>query len=173
MLRLHHFQSDQIFFPSLLRFSARWEWCRPFMSGKFSVVWSASIRSGKLTITYRDDFAEYVRKMRDGEYELILRKKKRDAIGASPKQRKYYWPVIAAMFAVYWTCSPDEAHETLLIEFAESRREPGQPIKVISTSEMNPSEVEIYYEWCREKGRKHCGMNIPLPRQVLADDEEI
>lgn len=143
------------------------------MKKALPVVWSAQVKSGKLTIAYQEDFIRYIAAMKDCDVELIIRRKKKEAPGPTNKQRKYYWPVIVNMWAAFWQCDWDEAHETLLHDFATARREPGSPIRILRTSEMeSPSDVEIYFAWCRTRASQ-CGFRIPLPNQVLGDDSEV
>jgi len=131
------------------------------------IVWTGEIRSGKIHLTFREDFDRYHSNWKDGPIELITRRVRKSGPGPTDQQRKYYWPVIVAMFAVLWGCDPDEAHETLLIEYATARREPGKPIDFKRTSEMeDPMEVETYYAWCRRRGAQD-GCRIPLPNEVL------
>lgn len=134
------------------------------------IVWSAEIKSGKIIITHRADFDAHHAVMRDGPLEIITRRPGKGGIGATEAQRSYYWPVIVAMYAVLWVCDPDEAHETLLMEYALARREPGRAASPVRTSSMTPRECENYYQWCRDAGKRY-GMRIPLPRQVFTEDE--
>lgn len=136
-------------------------------SKKPAVVWTAEIKSGKIIIEHRADFDAYHAAMKDGPLELITRRPRKGGTGPTEKQLRYYWPVIVAMFAVLWGCEPEDAHQTLLTEFALERREPGKAVNVKTLSEMDdPAFVEYYYEWCRARALRD-RVRIPLPREVF------
>lgn len=152
-------------FPGTAPCAATWG---EVMAGKKpAVVWTAEIKSGRIIIQHRADFDAYHAAMKDGPLEVITRRPRKSGTGPTEKQRNYYWPVIVAMFAVLWDCEPEDAHQTLLTEFALERREPGKAVNFKTLSEMDdPAFVEYYYEWCRARALRD-RVRIPLPREVF------
>jgi len=93
----------------------------------------------------RERLESYKRGLRDGEYELVLRKKKKRK---SRPYECYYWPVLVELWAAHYPHpSVTAAHEHLLLECAP-RGEDGKPIRT-SDDEFTLELQMIYIERVR------------------------
>jgi hypothetical protein len=111
----------------------------------------AQIRSGILLITNRKAFTAAVSKLKDGSYELTLKKRNRRSL----EQNAYYWGCVIAdindrLKQLGNDFSPDEVHEFLKERF-NAKMIAGEGGEVLgqvggSTTEMNKEEFGIYLD---------------------------
>ena len=87
----------------------------------------------------RERLESYKRGLKDGEYELVLRKKQKRK---SRQYEKYYWPVCVKLWAAHYGETIKAAHEMLLLQCAP-RDEKGEVIR--SSDERFTLEVQLKF----------------------------
>lgn len=128
-------------------------------------------RSNAPFILARPLFMEWFKKYPDGtRFEVRF---KRIGNSRSQNQNRYYWGVIVESFRYgalqEWGeyKSKEEAHETLKANCLFEERvneETGQVMRVVlSTTENDTGDQEIYHEKCRRLIEDYFGVVVPLP----------
>lgn len=106
-------------------------------------------------------FKRYVQSKKDGEYKLIVKKKKKFR---SSQQNKYLWGVPYKLIADETGHTTDEVHAYLTSLFLQDKSRIIPVIK--STTELSTVEFEEYTENIRRWGASTLSLNIPLPNEV-------
>lgn len=135
---------------------------KPFFFGK--------IENGKIVITRKDIFKEYVSKIGEGqEIQLTIGKRHWTR---STSENSYYWAVIVQMVADHVGWIPDDAHAYMAklflkkgIEFKGKRE-----VVVRSTTSLTVPEFEKYCENCRMWAANELGVVIPMPNEILEEN---
>ncbi len=127
------------------------------ISPKFEV----KINKGVMVMPKRDLFKKLVQTSKDGEYNLILKKKKKFR---SSQQNKYLWAVPYKIISDDTGYTTDEVHAFLAREFLKDRS--GVIETVRSTTDLSTMEFEEYTENIRRWGAETLKLNIPLPNEV-------
>ena len=84
------------------------------------------------------------------------------------EQNRYYRGVVVAIFADYWGCTNEEAHQALSNEHLKYYPKPNMPVLIKSTalSEWSTVEWEDYMVFLRNWGASEFGLYIPEPNEV-------
>jgi len=136
------------------------------MSKNLIPVFVCELVFGKLFFKNRSKFDEYLRGLRDGEYQLVLKKPEEPQKEISDPQRRYYRGVVCKLIADDTGYTNDEVHEFLAWEFLQI---PDQAIKVRKSTGkggMSTVEMEEYLAKCRTWAAEVRHFTIPLPNEV-------
>ena len=146
-----------------------WGWIK----GNMNPIFQARVEKGNL-VHDKDRFRHYLSGLPDGDYELILRKKKSQR---SLNQNNYYWGVCIELISQHTGYDPDEIHEILKQMFLPKRMEiqtaSGTIHKTISksTTELDTKGMEEYLENIRRWAASELGCNVPEPNEISYEEE--
>lgn len=123
-------------------------------------VFDGKVEQGKLTLTLRERFDEYLLGLQ-GPVEVIVRRlqKKR-----SKNQNAYYRGVVIKIFANHLGYFPDEMHEICRQKFLLI--EDGRFQYVRSTKSLSTSEMEDYLAKIRMWAASEYSCYIPEPNEI-------
>ena len=92
----------------------------------------------------------------------------------SNQQNKYYWAVIVKLISDHTGFTSDEVHEILLDKFAEKKElKIGDEIHFVAdrSHKMKTDAFERYTEQIRIWAASELGVVIPLPNEIITDDQ--
>lgn len=123
------------------------------VADEFSV--NVEVIGGKLHLPNRRLFAELVKGLKPGDYELTLSKLRATR---SSKSNRYYWSCVVGPFSEYTGYTPEESHEWMKAKFLpKTLAITGQNGELVdsyviggSTRKLNTSEFYQYVERIRE-----------------------
>jgi hypothetical protein len=129
------------------------------------------VERGKLVLTNRALFADLVKNLGDGSYELSLRKLRATR---SIQANRYWWGVVVHLFSEHTGHTPEEIHEWAKAKFIPKRlallngNGDVQDEYVIggSTRKMKVDEFYEFVEHVRTFGNEQLGLNIPPPDKL-------
>ena len=130
------------------------------------MIFFASIQSGKLTIQNKKRFLQDVSTLKDGSYELNLRKRNRRSI----QQNRYYWGVIIFEITHRFNelgndFTPDMTHDFLKdkFNFVEVVGVGGEFIGKVggTTTDLNKDEFGVYLDKIIKWSAEFLEINIP------------
>jgi hypothetical protein len=135
------------------------------------MIFQAAISNGKLTLSNRKRFEHEVSTLKDGAYEVSIRRKNR----RSNPQNNYYWGIIIPEIRLRLTelghrVEDEQVHELLKAKFlsvpisndqGEVEHLPG------STAGLNKAEFSEYMDRTREWAAEFLGIEIPDPESNL------
>lgn len=126
-------------------------------------IFKAQCQSGKLTFSDREAFERYVRNLKDGPFEVIVRKAR---VQRSLSQNSYYHGIVVKLIADCCGYEPEDCHRALRARFLSEPGELGLA-RVKSTTELDTREFSDYVEQCRQLAAEF-GVYIPDPGEVTA-----
>ena len=124
------------------------------------------MEEGKLVILEKDKFDNYIRGLRNGEAELIVRKAFRKR---SNKANAYYWGIVLPLISdEIGILIHEETHELLKSLFLKKGVDyKGKRFEVIrSTTDLSKMEFEDYLEKIRKWAQIELNLKIPLPNEI-------
>ncbi len=136
------------------------------------MIFPATISQGKLTLSNRKRFEQEVSTLKDGAYEVSIKRKNR----RSNPQNNYYWGIIIPEIRLRLTdlghrVEDEQVHELLKAKFlsvpisndqGEVEYMPG------STAGLNKAEFSEYMDRVREWAAEFLGIDIPDPKSDLS-----
>lgn len=132
---------------------------------KIKQIFYGMVEAGKLILENRLGFRDHIAQFNGQRVALDL-DQYRDT--RSERQNKYYWGVVAPLFAEFFGMTPEEAHEALKWEHLRKTikdRTGNERITIRSTSTMKTNEFEEYMAMLRRWGAEEFGLNIPEPNE--------
>lgn len=118
--------------------------------------------------TYLGDQAKYfgwIEKIGDGTHVFITVEKITKERQRSLEQNAYYWGVVIKILSGEIGYSKEEMHEALKVKFLSYENVKGIPT-VMSTTQLNTKQFEVYLEMIRRWASMDMGIVIPEPNQV-------
>lgn len=133
-----------------------------------SVIATALVKKGRLEVRNRKQFAENLRRLRDGAVLITV---ERVHATRSVNQNRYYWGVVVELLSDHTGYTPDEIHDVLKAKFIPKRLAlsdgngeiKGEFVIGGSTSEMNKLEFGEFITRIREWAADELDVVIPDP----------
>ena len=133
-------------------------------------IWRCILTDGQLTILEQEKYTNYIKGLRPGELEMIVRRAKRSR---SNPQNRYYWgcvlPLISEEIGILIY---EEVHEMLKGIFLKRGVDyKGKRFEVIrSTADLSTMEFEEYLEKIRKWALIELNLLIPLPNEIMIEE---
>lgn len=135
------------------------------------MIFQVAISNGKLSITNRKRFDQDISSLKDGPYEILIRRKNR----RSNPQNNYYHGIVITEIRIRLTelghrIEDEQVHELLKAKFLSVpiSNESGE-VEYIpgSTAGLNKEEFSQYLEKVIEWAAEFLGIEIPEPGESL------
>lgn len=132
------------------------------------IVTTGFVRGGRLEIRNRKQFAQTLRRMRDGEVIVTIEPRK---AARSQPQNRYYWGVVVELISEHTGYTPEELHDYLKAKFLPKALALPDANGVIvdefviggSTTKLNKLEFGEYVERIRQWAAETLDVVIPDP----------
>lgn len=82
-------------------------------------------------------------------------------------QNKYYWGVVVALISQSTGYTADEMHQELTARFLGYQKDGKNFVR--STTKLDTTEAEKYYEHCRAWAMEELNIHIPLPNEITEE----
>lgn len=130
-------------------------------------IFTVQIENGRLVGA--DSFDKYVETRKDGRYNIEIYKPRKNK---TPQQLGYYFAVVVPMFAEYYGCYDEEAHnilKSLLLRKKIVSKNDKVVETVLSLSDLDKQETIHYVDRCIRFMAIKCGVVVPPPNSVKYD----
>ena len=133
-------------------------------------IFYGRVEDGKLKLENASEFGTYIAKYEGKDLALII---KRASLIRTNAENRYYWGVVVRMISDEMGVLPDEAHDFLKSLFLKVGVEAnGKRWEITkSTASLSVQEFEDYVEKCRQWSANELGSPIPMPNEIILEEE--
>ena len=124
-------------------------------------VYLAQIKGGNLTLQNKSGFLSYLKQLKDGTYEVVVRRK---ISTRSLQQNAYLWGVVYQLISDHTGMTPEEVHDFCKLKFL--RKQVGKYTTLGSTARLNKSDFGQYVEKIKMFAAQELSVVIPEPNIV-------